>query len=822
MQRHVGLMVTAAKTIHAKSQKSFYVHPNVVELKRIGGAIGPKLGRGLRSAPMGMVFVDVTGAVDADKDGIVFEGKPGLERPIIPRFILPEGAGRRVAKLISGTAEANERNRRAGVSSNNAIDEGKLRELLGGDADSLDSLASRANDMQTPDTGMRSIAGNIRSRRDAIIGRRTSTDGLSRVGRGGKTQVNTGDSRAVEKMSWDDDAKDLVVTFAGGRTYTYNNVDDSWVDELEKNPDALGRIMNDIKKAGYDFTPGGTHAPDKTLASRMQGRREAAGMRSRVTAGEIGVLDSDRYKSKRNPPPLTDREKEIVDLVDAPRKFELEDRESLEIQIANHVAKTRDAIYDAIITGDINEEEASEFLDEMSSNLTKPLNAVYGNEPNWRSSNESDEFLNDFAEDANKRFKRAAETYSSVRKLRKNTGNGYGDIANYITPLNEYLNGKDMDGDSLLGSYPSGQLKLEHIIDNYVIDEIDALIESGKDALDANHEEAYEEFANAMREMVGNLNPEDYPSGLAEYVDKALEYQKDWFFDSINTAVNENANARADAVMRGIGMSSRREPASPDATTDFDRIYGRLVDMTGYDTELGPKGAKEVSNIIHNRWKKATRKERQDYIASEGNATDGAMALASDDGLLDDFDFSNPLDSMTPNQRLGMSSRSGDDREFNEDMTPWGSGRFSSESPDDLVDNWDDLSDESKDRRMEFFYDQMRDELPAEGDYEGLEKFLTRVEDKARKQFEDEVGIPGSGGMSSTRSTDARPASQRFIPDLGSSEDYIASDQYEQDLEAFLEANPRKTERDYRLSRAFADNFGEFNPLSDYQGYRTS
>jgi len=726
LQRNTGFNVMSAKNIYSKSLAPFYTHPKVIELKRLGGAIGPKLGRGLRSAPMGMVFVDVTGAIDADKDGIVFEGKPGLERPIIPKFILPEGVGRRVASLIGGAAEQNEKNRRSGAGGGGVIDEAKLRSILGTDASSLNNLnaPSPLNDGDNANAaGMRSIAGNIRSRRDAIIAKRTGSANLSRVGRGEKTQLNTGDSRAVEKMTWDDSAKELIVTFAGGRTYTYNNVDDSWVDELEKNPDALGRIMNDIKKAGYDFTSGGTHAPDKTLASRMQGRREAAGMRSRVTAGEIGVLDSDRYKSKRNPPPLTDREKEIVDLVDAPRKFELEDRESLEIQIANHVAKTRDAIYDAILTGDINENEASEFLDEMSSNLTKPLNAVYGNEPNWRSSNESDEFLYDFTRDAEKRFKRAAETYSSVRKLRKNAGNGYGDIADYITPLNEYLDGKDMDGHSLLGSYPSGQLKLEHIIDNYVIDEIDALIESGKDALDANHEEAYEEFANSMKEMVGNLNWEDYPSGLAEQIDKSLEDQKGWFFDSINTAINENANARADAVMRGIGMSSRKEPASPDATTDFDRIYDRVVDMTGYDTELGPKGAKEVSNIINNRWKKATRKERQTYIASEGSATDGAIALASDEELLDDFDLSNPVDSMTPNQRLGMSST----------------------------------------------------KKPTSNDFD----------------------------------------TNKFLPSLADRENYVASDEYEADLEDWLTRFPRKTEADFRRSKTFMENVSMFNPSPD-------
>lgn len=296
LQRNIGFNVMAAKNVYAKSLSPFYTHPKVIELKRLGGAIGPKLGRGLRSAPMGMVFVDVTGAIDADKDGIVFEGKPGLERPIIPKFILPEGVGRRVASLIGGAAEQNEKNRRSGANGGGVIDEAKLRSILGTDASSLNKLnaPSPLTDSDNANaTGMRSIAGNIRSRRDAIIAKRTGSIDLSRVGRGEKTQLNTGDSRAVEKMTWDDSAKELIVTFAGGRTYTYNNVDDSWVDELEKNPDALGRIMNDIKKAGYDFTSGGTHAPDKTLASRMQGRREAAGMRSARTGNNNPLKQSE-------------------------------------------------------------------------------------------------------------------------------------------------------------------------------------------------------------------------------------------------------------------------------------------------------------------------------------------------------------------------------------------------------------------------------------------------------------------------------------------------------------------------------------------------
>ena len=94
-------------------------------------ALGPKLGRGLRSAPPGMTFVDVTGAIDADKDGIVFEGQP-LERPIIPRFILPDNVARRVQKLIQGQAENNEKQRRlSGSSDVGNIDESQLASLIG-------------------------------------------------------------------------------------------------------------------------------------------------------------------------------------------------------------------------------------------------------------------------------------------------------------------------------------------------------------------------------------------------------------------------------------------------------------------------------------------------------------------------------------------------------------------------------------------------------------------------------------------------------------------------------------------------------------------
>jgi uncharacterized protein YjbI with pentapeptide repeats/predicted ABC-type ATPase len=101
-----------------------------ISTKGLGPKVGRKIGRGLRAAPAGFVFIDVTGAIDADKDGIVFEGLP-LERPIIPRFIIPEGTARRVQNLVGTAALANEENRRNGLSVDGAIDKNVLSQIIG-------------------------------------------------------------------------------------------------------------------------------------------------------------------------------------------------------------------------------------------------------------------------------------------------------------------------------------------------------------------------------------------------------------------------------------------------------------------------------------------------------------------------------------------------------------------------------------------------------------------------------------------------------------------------------------------------------------------
>jgi HK97 family phage prohead protease len=126
-----------------------------VNVKALGGKIGPKLGGGLRSAPKGMAFVDITGVTDADSDGIVFEGKPGLERPIIPRFIVPKDLARKLSAVVEGDAEAIEKQRRSG-SGNVSFDEKKLRGIiddLGGDPNLLQSLSGDRN------RGVRSRSG---------------------------------------------------------------------------------------------------------------------------------------------------------------------------------------------------------------------------------------------------------------------------------------------------------------------------------------------------------------------------------------------------------------------------------------------------------------------------------------------------------------------------------------------------------------------------------------------------------------------------------------------------------------------------------------
>jgi len=116
-----------------------------VEQKELGPKVGPQIGGGLRSAPEGMSFVDITGRVDGDNDGIVFEGIPGMERPIIPRFLVPTNLAGKLSKLIEGDSLEIERQRRAG-NTDIEFDESKFNSIIS----SLQDESSAVREIVSP------------------------------------------------------------------------------------------------------------------------------------------------------------------------------------------------------------------------------------------------------------------------------------------------------------------------------------------------------------------------------------------------------------------------------------------------------------------------------------------------------------------------------------------------------------------------------------------------------------------------------------------------------------------------------------------------
>lgn len=100
-----------------------------MERKELGPKVGRQIGGGLRSAPEGMSYVDITGRVDGDNDGIVFEGIPGMERPIIPRFLVPTNLAGKLSKLVEGDSLKIERQRRSG-NTNIEFDESKFNSII--------------------------------------------------------------------------------------------------------------------------------------------------------------------------------------------------------------------------------------------------------------------------------------------------------------------------------------------------------------------------------------------------------------------------------------------------------------------------------------------------------------------------------------------------------------------------------------------------------------------------------------------------------------------------------------------------------------------
>ena len=264
LQRAIGLSLIRKKSVKmlAVVRKDQALAQSFgIEFKAagIGPKIGSRLSGGLRAAPAGMSFVDVTGVTDADTDGIVFEGKPGLERPIIPRFMVPKDLARKLSGIVEGDAEEIEKQRRAGNTSVQ-FDEGKLRNIVasvGGDASLLQAVSNDRGVPATTTSGRervsvaaRNVAGNIGSRRREIASRRGMRSG-QRADLGDATPLSPGE---LNKLS----EQEIVDRLIEDR-YAGLNLDEA------------------AKKYGLK----GGRLEARRLEAREMQRRNSGGMRSR-------------------------------------------------------------------------------------------------------------------------------------------------------------------------------------------------------------------------------------------------------------------------------------------------------------------------------------------------------------------------------------------------------------------------------------------------------------------------------------------------------------------------------------------------------------
>jgi hypothetical protein len=265
LQRAIGLSLIRKKSVKMlavvrKDQalaKSFGLE---VKAASIGPKIGSRLSGGLRAAPAGMSFVDITGVTDADTDGIVFEGKPGLERPIIPRFMVPKDLARKLSGIVEGDAEVIEKQRRAGNTSVQ-FDEGKLRNIIasvGGDANMLTAVAGENGIPVTTPSGRERLSVSAPSptgiardvARDAVIGSRVRSGQRSDLG--DATPLSSGELKKLSQQEL--------------------------VDRLIEDRNAGLNLEEAAKKYGLK----GGRAEARRLEAREMSRRDG-GMRSRTT-----------------------------------------------------------------------------------------------------------------------------------------------------------------------------------------------------------------------------------------------------------------------------------------------------------------------------------------------------------------------------------------------------------------------------------------------------------------------------------------------------------------------------------------------------------
>jgi len=118
----------------------------------------------------------------------------------------------------------------------------------------------------------------------------TTVPELSRVGKTGKTRIDTRKSQLIDKLTWDDDRGELIVTWKNGETETYSGFNDKLIVLLEETYDDDNVLISDVVKhigsTARVRTRGGQHGPDSDLNSPIMQQRRSSRLRSSRTRTE--------------------------------------------------------------------------------------------------------------------------------------------------------------------------------------------------------------------------------------------------------------------------------------------------------------------------------------------------------------------------------------------------------------------------------------------------------------------------------------------------------------------------------------------------------